>query len=88
VAVIMPPEEAAHAPVGWAAGRLCVALRARGVTAVLVNDIAAAPPGAACVLAALAASATGRPVLAAGGLMELYDRVRARSAPGAPAVAA
>jgi hypothetical protein len=27
-------------------------------------------------------------VLAAGGLMELYDRVRARSAPGAPAVAA
>jgi hypothetical protein len=71
VAIIMPPEEAAHAPVSWAAGRLRDALRSRGVEAVLVNDLAAAPPGAACVLAALASSATGRPVLAANGIAPL-----------------
>lgn len=74
VAIVVPPEEAGNAPVTWAAARLRDILRSRGADVLLVDDLAAAPPHAACVLAVLAESDTGRAVLAANGIASLEAR--------------
>lgn len=68
VVIVVPPEEAGHAPVTWAAGRLRDVLRSRGVETVLSGDLAAVPPRVTCVLVVLAGSGTGRAVLTANGI--------------------
>ncbi len=70
LAVLVPPEEAIHAPVAHAVDRLRAMLRSRGVEVLRVADVADVPPRAVCVLAALTGSATGRSVGSVAGVVK------------------
>lgn len=68
LAIILNAEDSKPEPARWAAAELRAALRNRGVTAEIFENLDQAPAGFDCVVAATVGSSSGKQVLATSGI--------------------